>query len=49
MMKIIGSYTGHLEMLEILPCEMLKGNIMQENFLITKRTQNMHGKHLMRY
>ena len=45
---MIGSYTGHLEMLEILPCEMLKGNIMQENFLM-KRTQNMRGKHLMRY
>ena len=48
-MKIIGSCTSHLEMLQILPCEMLKGNTMQQNFSITKRTQNMRGKQLTRY
>ena len=30
---------SHLERLQILPCEMLKGNIMQQNFSITKVTQ----------
>ena len=46
---MIGSCTSHLEMLQILPCEMLKGNTMQQNSSITKRNQNMRGKQLVRY
>jgi hypothetical protein len=46
---MIGSCTSHRENLKILPCEMLNGNTMQQNSSITKRTQNMRGKQLMRY
>ena len=41
---MIGSYINHFEMLQILPCEMLRGNIMQQNSSIIKLTQNMRGK-----
>ena len=33
---MIGSCTSHLEMLQILSCEMLKGNTMQQNSSITR-------------
>ena len=45
---MIGSCTSHREMLQILPCEMLKGNTLQQNSSTTKRTQNMRGKQLTR-
>ena len=48
-MKMIGSCTGHLEMPQTLPCEMLKRNTMQQNSSIAKLIQNMRGKQLMIY
>ena len=46
---MIGSCTGHLEMPQTLPCEMLKRNTMQQNSSIAKLIQNMRGKQLMIY
>jgi flagellar biosynthesis/type III secretory pathway chaperone len=35
-MKMIGSCTGHLEMLQILPCEMLNSHLRNAKFLNNK-------------
>ena len=47
--EMIGSCTGHLEMPQTLPCEMLERNTMQQHSTIAKLIQNMHGKQLMIY